>query len=344
MGCRCIPALTAVEIDPAGLLVVTEAPEALAPRDTLRDVIHRGERLPTPDTLRILKEIARGLDSLPRAHAAGGASRALARERPADGPPSQGVGDRIRGSPTRWWRLARPRRAARWSWRLRTAALTSCFTERPRAETCTPSPLWRTENAQRQGRLSGRFRCSDGGRSASRRASQRRRSGGADARREGRARGARTRLVERRTGGVLSRVGARGCVGARADRRGQRRVAVDADAGVSDHHRPGGAIDPRGGCRSRGLGCRVRRRRRSPRQMARPPLLARCRPRRRFKSRAFILREPSLWGLKVGPLCLRRRRPDRAFVRPSQWRSPSRCTSSHRPTARRDLRRHRPAR
>ncbi|MEZ4391970.1 MAG: protein kinase [Polyangiales bacterium] len=64
VGCRVIPALAGVEIDPAGLLVVTEAPEALAPRDTLRDLLQRDARVAVPDALRILKEIARALDAL----------------------------------------------------------------------------------------------------------------------------------------------------------------------------------------------------------------------------------------------------------------------------------------
>ncbi len=63
-GCRAIPALTAVEIDPAGLLVITEAPEALAPRDTLRDVLTRDQKLPAAEALRILREVARALDAI----------------------------------------------------------------------------------------------------------------------------------------------------------------------------------------------------------------------------------------------------------------------------------------
>lgn len=64
VGCRAIPALSGVEIDPAGLLVVTEAPEALAPRDTLRDLVQRDARVAATDALRILREIARALDAL----------------------------------------------------------------------------------------------------------------------------------------------------------------------------------------------------------------------------------------------------------------------------------------
>lgn len=63
-GCRVIPALTGVEIDPAGLLVITEAPEALAPRDTLRDVLTRDQKLPPAEALRILREVARALDAI----------------------------------------------------------------------------------------------------------------------------------------------------------------------------------------------------------------------------------------------------------------------------------------
>jgi serine/threonine protein kinase len=63
-GCRAIPALVGVEIDPAGLLVITEAPEALAPRDTLRDVLTRDQKLPPAEALRILREVARALDAI----------------------------------------------------------------------------------------------------------------------------------------------------------------------------------------------------------------------------------------------------------------------------------------
>lgn len=63
-GCRAIPALTGVEIDPSGMLVITEAPEALAPRDTLRDALTRDQRLPAAEALRILREVARALDAI----------------------------------------------------------------------------------------------------------------------------------------------------------------------------------------------------------------------------------------------------------------------------------------
>lgn len=63
-GCRSIPAIVAVAPDPAGLLVISEAPEALAPRETLRDVVARGEGLPSRDALRVLREVARVLDVL----------------------------------------------------------------------------------------------------------------------------------------------------------------------------------------------------------------------------------------------------------------------------------------
>lgn len=64
VGCRAIPALVGVEIDPAGLLVVTEAPEALAPRDTLTDLLKRDQRVAPQDAVRILREVARALDAL----------------------------------------------------------------------------------------------------------------------------------------------------------------------------------------------------------------------------------------------------------------------------------------
>ncbi|MFO0628678.1 MAG: protein kinase, partial [Polyangiales bacterium] len=63
-GCRAIPALTSVEIDPSGLLVITEAPEALAPRDTLRDALTRDQKLAPAEGLRILREVARALDAI----------------------------------------------------------------------------------------------------------------------------------------------------------------------------------------------------------------------------------------------------------------------------------------
>lgn len=64
LGSRGIPAVLAVTLDPAGLLVVSEASEALAPRETLREVLARGESLPLRDALRIVREVARVLDAL----------------------------------------------------------------------------------------------------------------------------------------------------------------------------------------------------------------------------------------------------------------------------------------